>query len=199
MTRHFECNCSRCLDPTELGTHMSSVKCKQCSDGYAIHNGSNWLCEQCKGALDPVQIQKLLAEISEAMGKANGDIIGYEELLQKHAGDLHPNHFLMIDLKQNIATILRTILMNPMCQPGKEVLERRLDLCAEILPVVKAVIPGYSKLYAIALYEYLLTFMELTELDFRCKAIAKDIYCVSVCNFNSNLIFNFKHFLLNCL
>ena len=131
--------------------------------------------------MDPVQVQKLLTEVSEAIGQANGDIIGYEELLQKYAGDFHPNHFLMIDLKQNIATILRTILMNPMCQPGKEVLERRLDLCAEILPVVKAVIPGYSKLYAIALYEYLLTFMELTELDFRCKDINKDIYCVSSC------------------
>lgn len=181
MTRHFECCCSRCLDPTEMGTHMSTIKCKQCCDGFVTCNASKWICEQCNASIDPMQIQKLLAEVSEEMGKANGDIMAYEELLQKYANDFHPNHFLMIDLKQNIATILRGILMNPMYKPGKEVLERRLDLCEEILPVVKCVIPGYSKLYAIALYEYLLSFLELSELDFRCKEISKDIYYV--CNF----------------
>ncbi|KAM7345963.1 SET and MYND domain containing, arthropod-specific, member 7 [Cochliomyia hominivorax] len=176
MTRHYECICCRCLDPTELGTHMSSIKCKQCNEGYAIFSHSKWICQQCESTLDPIQIQKLLTQVSEEMFKANGDIVAYEELLNKYSGDFHPNHFLMIDLKQNIATILRRILMNPMCKPSKEVLERRLDLCEEILPVVKHVIPGYSKLYAIALYEYLLSFMELTELDFRCKEITKDIY-----------------------
>lgn len=190
MTRHLECQCSRCLDPTELGTHMSSIKCKHCPEGFAIFTNSKWLCEQCSQTMDPIQIQKLLTEVSEEMVKANGDIMGYEELLHKYAGDFHPNHFLMIDLKQNIATILRSILMNPMCKPSKEVLQRRLDLCEEILPVVKRVIPGYSKLYAIALYEYLLSFLELTELDFRCKEIPKDIYCVSKCfMYNKEILF----------
>lgn len=179
MTRHFECCCSRCLDPTELGTHMSSIKCKQCPNGYANYNHHKWSCEECNNTIDPLQVQKLLTTVSEEMSQANGDIMAFEKLLQKFSGEFHPNHFLMIDLKQNIATILRGILMNPMCKPGKEVLERRLDLCEEILPVVKSVIPGYSKLYAIALYEYLLSFLELSDLDFRCREITKDIYYVS--------------------
>lgn len=129
--------------------------------------------------MDPIHVQKLLTDVSEEITNANGNIMTYEELLNKYSSEFHPNHFLMIDLKQNIATILRAILMNPMYEPGKEVLERRLELCEEILPVVKTVIPGYSKLYAIALYEYLLSFLELSELNFRCKEINKEIYHVS--------------------
>ncbi|XP_013099943.2 SET domain-containing protein SmydA-8 [Stomoxys calcitrans] len=176
MTRHIECHCFRCLDPTELNTHMSSVKCKECPEGFAICSHGKWMCMDCNAVLDAASVQKLLIQASEDVGNANGDVMAYEQLLHKYAGDFHPNHFLMIDLKQNIATILRAVLINSMRDPNKDVLRRRVDLCEEILPVVKAVIPGYSKLYAIALYEYLLSFLELAELDFRSKEIPKDLY-----------------------
>lgn len=31
--KHFSCACNRCSDPTELGTHMSSLKCSKCDNG----------------------------------------------------------------------------------------------------------------------------------------------------------------------
>ena len=34
--KHFSCACSRCSDPTELGTHMSSLKCSKCDNGVVI-------------------------------------------------------------------------------------------------------------------------------------------------------------------
>ncbi|XP_005188643.1 SET domain-containing protein SmydA-8 isoform X1 [Musca domestica] len=176
LTRHIECQCFRCRDPTELDTHMSSLKCKQCPDGYAICSHGKWQCLDCQAITDPVFAQKLLVQASEDIGNANGDVMTYEELLRKYSSDFHPNHFLLIDIKQNIATVLRAVLINSMREPNKDILRRRLELCEEILPVVRAVIPGYSKLYAIALYEYLLSFLELAELDFRSKEIPKDMY-----------------------
>lgn len=180
MTRHMECQCFRCLDPTELNTHMSTVKCKQCPDGFSVCTQGKWLCMQCNAITDAATVQKILIQASEDIANASGDVMAYEELLNRYAPEFHPNHFLMIDIKQNIATILRAILINSMRDPNKEVLRRRLDLCEEILPVVKVLIPGYSKLYAIALYEYLLSFLELADLDFRSKEIPKDLYVVSM-------------------
>ncbi len=29
---YFHCTCPRCVDPTELGTYMSAVKCNQCNE-----------------------------------------------------------------------------------------------------------------------------------------------------------------------
>ena len=34
--KFFICRCERCLDPTELGTHFSSLKCQECENGNII-------------------------------------------------------------------------------------------------------------------------------------------------------------------
>lgn len=35
-TKYFTCQCKRCLDPTELGTHFSSLKCQKCDNGVIV-------------------------------------------------------------------------------------------------------------------------------------------------------------------
>lgn len=34
--KFFSCKCERCADPTELGTHFSSLLCKKCDDGIIV-------------------------------------------------------------------------------------------------------------------------------------------------------------------
>uniref|UniRef100_A0A6P4FLC3 Protein msta-like n=1 Tax=Drosophila rhopaloa TaxID=1041015 RepID=A0A6P4FLC3_DRORH len=38
--KFFNCKCDRCLDPSELGTHFSSLKCGQCAEGYQVPRGA---------------------------------------------------------------------------------------------------------------------------------------------------------------
>lgn len=40
--KYFECNCQRCADPTELGTHMSTLKCTKnlCDNGVILSTNS---------------------------------------------------------------------------------------------------------------------------------------------------------------
>nr|CAD7605274.1 unnamed protein product [Timema genevievae] len=51
--KYFDCTCSRCRDPTELGTYMSSLKCVKCrgkglvSPVEALRENSPWECNQC--------------------------------------------------------------------------------------------------------------------------------------------------------
>lgn len=35
-SKYFTCHCTRCLDPTELGTHFSSFKCNKCDPGLIL-------------------------------------------------------------------------------------------------------------------------------------------------------------------
>ncbi|EDV98138.1 SET domain-containing protein SmydA-8 [Drosophila grimshawi] len=182
LSRHMECACTRCLDPTELGTHMSSMKCRECTDGYAVPDLSgtgDWHClgVDCEGVIPAADVHELLAEVGGAMVEAKGELNAYEALLAQHKPLLHPNHFLLLDIKQNIASILRAeALMNSLNDPCKKLLARRVELCGDLLPVCRAVVPGISKLYAIALFEYLLTFVELTELQFAEADVDKKQY-----------------------
>lgn len=34
--KFFNCKCARCLDPTELGTHFSSIMCQKCEGGISV-------------------------------------------------------------------------------------------------------------------------------------------------------------------
>lgn len=36
LSKFFDCDCQRCADPTELGTHMSSLKCTKCDNGIIL-------------------------------------------------------------------------------------------------------------------------------------------------------------------
>ena len=38
-SRYFNCLCKRCEDPTELGTHLSSLLCPKCDQTLKVSNG----------------------------------------------------------------------------------------------------------------------------------------------------------------
>ena len=54
---HFDCSCVRCLDPTELGSHLSSLRCpgrvsrRQCEGTLLLTSptapSSDWACQSC--------------------------------------------------------------------------------------------------------------------------------------------------------
>lgn len=56
ITKHFKCECKRCVDRTELGTYFSGMKCvgdvgKDC-EGYQLPKdpmilGTDWMCDTC--------------------------------------------------------------------------------------------------------------------------------------------------------
>ena len=39
-TKHFSCACVRCSDPTELNTHLSTLKCNKCDNGVVLPEDS---------------------------------------------------------------------------------------------------------------------------------------------------------------
>lgn len=58
LTKHFRCSCKRCRDPTELETHVSSIKCRACKVGLAVppspvSESQDWQCNQCQANIPP--------------------------------------------------------------------------------------------------------------------------------------------------
>ncbi|KAH8297375.1 hypothetical protein KR044_011096 [Drosophila immigrans] len=160
----FDCQCERCLDPTELGTHISSFVCSSCPGGYIIRQPETgvWQCLlNAEHTLKVEFVANLLERAKEEVFHARDDIYRLELLLVKLGRLLHGNHYIMLDLKQHIASILRQILQNMAHRPNRKVYERKIRLCQEILLVLKVVAPGLNRLKAIALYELANTQAEL--------------------------------------
>lgn len=174
--KYFHCTCDRCEDPTELGSHMSTLLCPSCGGkGYLLKdkNNNKWCCQNCKHQQASEDIDKIIQKLQNDILQANKDIYELEMLLQKLSKILHPQHYMIVDVKQNIASILRSIINDISRCPGRKVYERKIDLCKDILKVLNIIVPGMSRLKAIILYELGSTWAEYNRLRYQEKDLNK--------------------------
>ena len=52
QTKHFTCECRRCMDPTELGMNLAAMRCPKCKSGDALPLNprdlkTNFECQEC--------------------------------------------------------------------------------------------------------------------------------------------------------
>lgn len=154
-----------------MGSHMSSFICAPCAskkrEGFIVKQpNKKWQCLTCDHNLRAEQIETITDKAKEEVFHAEGDLRRYEILLAKLSSILHRNHYIMVDLKQNIANVLRSIIKNSLQRPGRRVYERKVRLCQELIVVLHTILPGISRLKAIALYELANASAELYRLRF---------------------------------
>lgn len=63
-----------------------------------------------------------------------------EEVLKTLGATFSPSHSVMIDVKQSIVAALREL------EPTKQNLLRKIELCRELLPIIRVIEPGISRL-----------------------------------------------------
>jgi len=152
----FPCSCQRCSDPTELGTHYSSVKCNKCGKGYLSSTeplkgaDAMWQCEGCS-AQQPYRECSVNIEcqiVEGIQGAENEDDL--EKVLEAHSGvTVHPNHYLMMDIRQEIVkrmyNCIATIKDIPLrAQKAK----RMVELVKSLMVVTEKFYPGKNKIKA---------------------------------------------------
>ncbi|XP_075168852.1 SET domain-containing protein SmydA-8-like isoform X2 [Haematobia irritans] len=170
--KYFLCTCERCEDPTELGSHMSSLICRQCAgrndEGYVVRDRTahTWKCLKCSHIVNPEQVENILEKAKEELYHSMDDLRRLEYLLVKLNSLLHRNHYIIVDIKQNIANILRSIIRSSLQRPGRRLYERKIGLCQELVMLLHIIQPGVSRLKAIALYEMATASAELYRLRF---------------------------------
>ncbi|XP_055372307.1 SET domain-containing protein SmydA-8-like isoform X2 [Condylostylus longicornis] len=172
LGKYFTCKCPRCEDPTELGSYISAIKCIKCIEdncaeyGYVLNYGDNkWMCDQCSKITPYKEIEEYLVNIGKQVDDAQGDICKMEMLLLTLAEHLHDHHYFILDLKQNIAAILRSMCDDSKYTGCKGHMRRKLQLCEQILPILRIILPGISRIKGIALFEYYRPIIELARLE----------------------------------
>lgn len=80
-TKYFLCRCKRCADPTELGTHLGTMRCPH-DNGFILPKDSldfesEWKCDSCPGILTASEVAqfsgKLEEDVDEIMSQARKD------------------------------------------------------------------------------------------------------------------------------
>jgi hypothetical protein len=91
----FECGCARCRDPTELGSHASTLLCRVCVPGEGSSPGGGrvmssdpldpvapWVCDRCGLHTSAGQINEIENRIAGEMQKIdNNSLVAFEEML----------------------------------------------------------------------------------------------------------------------
>ncbi|KAL9875751.1 SET domain-containing protein SmydA-8-like isoform 1-T1 [Glossina fuscipes fuscipes] len=178
-SKYFHCNCLRCNDPTELNSHISSLLCSKCQgrtlSGYLVENvdAGNYQCLVCCHQKPANEVNEYLKFMQTRILEVQGNINQLEKILSRLSMALHPRHYLIVDVKQNIASLLRSVINDTTQCPGIPVYERTIELCQSILQVLKLILPGVSRLKAITLYELASTQAEYRRLLYQKKVIDK--------------------------
>lgn len=205
--KYFECQCRRCMDPTELNTHLSSMRCESCTLGYMIRLNckTTWKCLNCNATVPHEQIELILRECRQQLHQIgpstehHGAFEALNTLIAKYAPHLHANHYLLIEMKQKLAAIIRHMNVNaldgvttnnsskcssigqkpddhrknrPLSHPAVGLLERKIELCKEFVPLLDILQPGISRLKAIVLYEQFGPLVQLAKLYHQQKVIS---------------------------
>ncbi|XP_076163460.1 SET domain-containing protein SmydA-8 isoform X2 [Ptiloglossa arizonensis] len=164
--KHFACACPRCSDPTELGTHMSSLKCNKCDNGIilsldSLDPDSAWKCTHCEFTTSGAAVRKVLqiihahVEAVETISGADGaDAIHKREtVMKKYHSVLHPRHAFNTMLRHSLTQLYGRVDEYLLDDLPDVVLEHKIDMCKLLLQVLDVIEPGYSRVRGMTLYE----------------------------------------------
>lgn len=193
--KYFDCTCRRCSDPTELETHMSSLRCVRCHEGFivstdpigtrtplqetkqvqTVSTNTEWECEDCQHrySLNLIATTVMLArDLFSDVDKS--DTKAMEALLRKLLRTFTPQHFVILEVKQALVAAYRDMIIRQP-NPTRNILNRKTELCRDMLPVLQVVEPGISRLKGIALYELQDPIVKLAIRDMEVGDTSKDL------------------------
>ncbi|KFB46177.1 AGAP007779-PA-like protein [Anopheles sinensis] len=163
-SKFFTCRCTRCLDPTELGTHFSTLLCNKCSAGFItttnpLDENAEWKCNQCAFKTSGAAVQKAVMtmhnEIDElaCLEYDASRLEAYERVFKKFRSVLHPLHFINTSIRHSLIELYGRIPGYEMAELPDILLERKVELCRDILRVLDVFEPGRTRARAMVLYE----------------------------------------------
>eukprot|EP00092_Neocalanus_flemingeri_P045750 GFUD01051271.1.p1 GENE.GFUD01051271.1~~GFUD01051271.1.p1 ORF type:complete len:551 (-),score=122.42 GFUD01051271.1:56-1708(-) len=172
---YFDCECSRCQDPTELGCHANTLLCPACGTGhmYPLHPldyNSVWVCkcghEETSQAVTGL-VQGFLDEIKTVYENDRYNVSQWLDMYARAKVYFHPQHEVISEIAKWSVPILGR-------GPGKKLsdfpvslIKTKVELATSYLAVLDIVERGVSKFRAKTLYELVDSQIYLASLDFR--------------------------------
>uniref|UniRef100_A0A1B6FV33 MYND-type domain-containing protein n=2 Tax=Cuerna arida TaxID=1464854 RepID=A0A1B6FV33_9HEMI len=152
----FECDCLRCTDPTEFGTHFSCILCSKCR-GYVtcqnpLHQMSDWKCQKCSHVIKARQMTFGNDTLKREIDNTEKTIPTLELLLNKYLKEdsvLHPTNFHIVQAKYALIQLYGSKLS----ELSESQLEHAETLCNELLELADKLDPGLTRFRGSLLYD----------------------------------------------
>ncbi|XP_971538.2 SET domain-containing protein SmydA-8 [Tribolium castaneum] len=160
MAKHFDCLCERCTDPTEFGTYLSAVNCSVCGDGSKVTSSdplnceADWFCENCGFAItgsDMLWGNEVLQKEINHLNKDNPNSL--EEFLERYAEVLHGRNSYCLQVKYALCQIYGSLDGFKFEELSSDLIDRKIELCKELLAVAEVLEPGQSWFRGLLLYD----------------------------------------------
>ncbi|KAF5294904.1 hypothetical protein FQR65_LT10702 [Abscondita terminalis] len=151
QSKYFHCSCNRCCDPTELGTHMSSLICTKCNIGVVTENtdSGNWDCPACGYSIAADEVKQLFGKIQKEIDTGGGSQ-KLEELMNKYTNILHPHNSYLLLLKLSLIPVYKYTNVY-----------KCIQFCKEALHILNVIEPGCTRIRGTTLYELSLATLTL--------------------------------------
>jgi len=150
MTKNFWCSCSRCCDPTEFGSNISTIfdSGKPMLPEDPLDSSSDWVCKETGMRRNAMEVKQQLSKIGQELEIMinKGTIDDAEQFLEEQSKLLHPNHYHMTTCKHNLMQMYGRTEGYLIQDMDEEQLARKKELCLEHLEVLKAIDPDMIRL-----------------------------------------------------
>ncbi|XP_053691863.1 SET domain-containing protein SmydA-8 [Sabethes cyaneus] len=185
--KYFTCHCARCADPTELGTHFSSLICEKCSIGLIessnpLDDEADWKCTHCdhsiRGSivLKKTQIMQSVLDRIDYTSHGKERLESYERIFEKFKGIIHPLHFINTSIRDSLIQLYGRVPGYRISEMSDALLERKIELCKDVLQVMNVFEPGKSRARAMILYELHAPIVLLAKLNFNRRKLDKTAF-----------------------
>ncbi|CAB0010471.1 unnamed protein product [Nesidiocoris tenuis] len=158
-TKYFLCKCQRCSDPTELGTHLSSLKCVgadakdetvQCQGTIlpiSSAENADWKCDRCPATLTASHVADLMSRISSDVDLhiENPTVSKLEQFLSKLDKLLHKNHYHCFMVKHSLIQLYGRESGFTLDKLTDLQLARKIDMCKELMCTIDVIDPGHGR------------------------------------------------------
>ncbi|KAH8405988.1 hypothetical protein KR215_001817, partial [Drosophila sulfurigaster] len=146
----FDCACARCSDPTELEIYAGSRMCEKCKVGKFVsvnplQNAANWKCQVCnivKGAREVLTQDAKLQQEIESLDKSTPAAL--EDFLYRHRIELHETNTHILQAKYALTQLYGSAPGFSMEELSEKSLQRKIDLCEELLQLSNLIDSGWS-------------------------------------------------------
>lgn len=150
---------------------MSSIWCVRCHEGFVVSTNpigtrsplqetkevkmastnTDWECKNCQHRYRFSLIATTVSLARDLFCDVDkSDTRAMEALLRKLLRTFAPQHFVILEVKQALVAAYRDIIIRQ-SNPTRSVLNRKTELCQDMLPVIQVIEPGISRLKGITL------------------------------------------------
>ena len=152
MKWFLDCSCPRCMDPTELGSHYSSLLSPKLCGGVVVslepvYNTADWACQQC-GDIVSYNDVKSIIERSESEidnpAPLDGPVEHCERVLHSLSSTFHPGNFLLLQEKQKLAMMYGNMMPYTPDKMSSPARERKIKLCHDVISSLSKLKAGLS-------------------------------------------------------